>query len=543
MNFRHIIILTLGVALHTGAHAQTRNAEDSVINGTTIEIIQSYKPEVKEVPKPELVPGLPPVDTARPNLDYNVPEQTLYYTYSSLPIRPLALELTGDTKPYANYVKVGGGNLSTLYLDAGIGNIRGDNYETALHIDHLSQAGNIADQKVSLTGLEADGTYHKNGKAWHGQVGVRRDQYHYYGYDHSLYNYDISTVRQAFTNISIGADMRNEDDEFSKFGYHPSVKAILYSDNQSASETTFDIAIPVTYRIDDKLQLYASVNALVTSFNNPLTTQSNNIFQVAPGLRFKTSTITGHIGISPTFGENGNQYFLPDAEVQFNIPNTQLMMLVGWEGKLTQNRFEQLSTQNPFMYNTYTVQQTRSSELYAGIKSNLGNNITFSGRLSWWDYDNLPLFINDTAGDMKQFNIIYDNVNAISLQASIRYQVAQTFSLGFSGQWYNFYEKTFEQVWHRPAIRFTGDFQLKPVDNLTVTAYASFIDQLYALEKNNRTIKLNTLLDIGAGAEYQIIDRLSVFLQANNLLNNTYQRWYQYDAFGINVFGGARLKF
>lgn len=541
MNIRLIVILTILTALQQSAVAQT-NSNDTVINGATIEIIQSYKPEVKELPKPELIPGLPPVDTATPDLNYHVPEQTLYYTYSSQPLRPLALDMKGTEQPFPNYVKIGGGNLSTLYLDAGIGSLKGDNYETAIHVDHLSQSGEINEQRVSLTGLEADGTLHSATKTWHARLGVRRDQYHYYGYDHSLYNYDLSSVRQAFTNISIAADMRNEA-EVSDLTYHPTVKAILYSDSYAANETSFEVSVPVYYAIDDNLKLYASANAWVTSYNSPGATQSNNIYQLAPGVLFQTNTIKGHAGISPTFGQNGSQYFLPDAEIEFNIPETQLMMFVGWKGTLRQNRYEQLSTLNPFMNNVYTVQQTRTNEGYAGVKSNIGNNITFSGKVSWWDHDNLPLFINDTAFDMKQFNIVYDNVNAISLQASIRYQVAETFSLGFSSQWINFYQKTYEQVWHRPGMRFTGDFLLQPTKNLTVTAYASFIDQLYALEKNNRTIKLNTLLDIGAGAEYKVVKRLNVFVQANNLLNNTYQRWYQYDAFGVNFFGGARLKF
>ena len=120
----HITIALLATA--SGAYAQA--GRDSVLKGTTIEVIQSYKPEVKQAPKPEFAAGLPPADTTRPRFNYEVPQQALFYTYSSLPLRPLALGKDSVKLPFANYIKLGIGNLSTLLLDAGIGGWRGPNY-------------------------------------------------------------------------------------------------------------------------------------------------------------------------------------------------------------------------------------------------------------------------------------------------------------------------------------------------------------------------------------------------------------------------------
>ena len=69
------------------------------------------------------------------------------------------------------------------------------------------------------------------------------------------------------------------------------------------------------------------------------------------------------------------------------------------------------------------------------------------------------------------------------------------------------------------------------------------MDELYAIERGNKVRKLNTNLDLGTGAEYLIIPRLTAFLNANNILNNRYERWNNYQAYGFNIFGGARLKF
>ncbi|MCB0699948.1 MAG: hypothetical protein H6551_08350 [Chitinophagales bacterium] len=546
MNIKRTVILTLAMAASVASTAQRRNrADDTVISGATIEIIQSYKPEVEQPPKPELTPTLPPIDTTTPVLNYTVPEQTLYYTYSSLPLRPLALSVDSAVKPLSNYLKLGGGNLSTIYLDAGITALHGADYETGIHVQHLSQNGGIKNQKVSLTGLNADGTLHKNGKAIRGRFGVSNNAYHFYGYDHAVYNYDAATVRQSYTTISLGADLTDEREIISGLTYHPSVDFSYFKDKSFFTEANADIIIPFTYYIDSNFQVYINAAAKMTFFSaSNGSRQTNSYYYISPGLQFKTSKFYGHAAIAPTWGSSGKQYILPDLKIHFTVPETQLMMFAGWKGELTRNNNQQLTAINPYIYTAFPAQQTASQEAFVGVKSNVGSKIAFSGRVSWWNYNNLPVFINDTATDKKQFIVLYDNkVNAISLQASIRYQVAEVFSLGFSGQWFNFYNKTFEQVWHRPGVRFTGDILAQPTKKLTITGYVSFIDELYALEVNNRTFKLNALLDIGAGAEYEVIKRVNLFVQANNLLNNDYQRWYGYNAYGMNIFGGARLKF
>lgn len=542
MQGRFLAISILGLLSCFSANAQRGAAKDTVIKGATIEIIQSYTPEVKRSPRPMPTPSLPPVDTSTPALQHHVPAQTLFYSYGSLPLRPLALTLSEEDPEYENYVKLGGGNQSTLYLDAGISSLKGDNYETAILLNHLSQSGSIADQKVSLTGADAKGVYHTSGKAFGAQLGIHHNRFHYYGYDHNKYSYALSSVRQAFTDISLAVEMKDELSDSKKFSYHPTVTAGLFTDKFSASETVFGIKVPTSYIIDSNTQVYTDIHLNITSFNNSIGSQSNNVFQIAPGIRFSKGIFSGHAGISPTIGST-NTYFLPDMLVNFSLPGTQFMFFAGWEGKLVQNSYKQLATWNPYMSNLYTVQQTQSTEIYGGIKSNIGKHISFDGKISWWQYNNLPLFINDTINDKKQFLLLYDNVNAIGLQAAIRYHIAETFSIGFSGRWMNFVKKSYPEVWHRPGVNFTGDISAMPINKLTINAYISFIDELYALDNSNRTLKLSSILDIGAGAEYEIIKRLNVFVQANNLLNSKYQRWYGYDAFGVNVFAGARLKF
>jgi hypothetical protein len=539
-----LILILLSVAfIARGQHAPVN---DTVLKGSTIEVIQAYKPEVKMAPKPEWVPQLPPADTTHPKFTYDIPQQTLYYTYSSLPLRPLALGKEVAPKPFPNYVKVGGGNLSTLYLDAGISGITGKDYETALHLHHISQSGDIKYQQSAVSGIEAEGVLHKDKNDWHASVIGERNQYGYYGGNQAVtFNGDSS--KQTYTTLRAGADLKSRDDSNSTITYDPAVSASLYTAKLNTTETTININAPFTFRLDPTLDIMAALAGAFTNFSTnvgaAVVSTNNNYIEVLPGIQLHTTSLSGHAAAGLAYGNNSKGYLLPDVLAAYAIPDSKTIISGGFQAALRQNTYEQLSTENPFVTNYYLVKQTKTDEAFAAISGNSGDHFTFFGRISWWAYDSLPTFLNNT-GDQKRFNVVYDDhLNAISFKAAIRYHVANKWSVGITGDFYNFYNGTEKQVWGQPSTTLKGDFMIFPAPKFTLTAYIALLGGIYAKDISNNVVALNTVTDMGVGAEYQVVSRLSVFAQVNNLLNDKYQRWLGYQAYGLNVYGGVRLKF
>jgi hypothetical protein len=546
MSVKRSLLIILSIVASIDAVAQRRTQKtDSLLNGATIEVIQSYKPELRKAEKPVLSPSLPPADTTRPIFKYEVPQQTLTYSYNSVPLRPLALGLDSANKEFANYLKIGGGNYATFLAEAGIGSLRGDNYETSIQLHHLSQKGNeIDDQIVSRTGIDATGAYHTSRNVWNAGVQAFRNRYSYYGYNHDIYAPNPDSVKQVYTGLRLTLGVKNEVEELGGFSYHPTFSFSSYSDRFDASERTFALSLPLSYALDTSLKLHFGAQAFLTQYNAGLRETGNNLFQITPAVSVHTGNFDGYAGVYPTFAKGNKTYILPDVRANYRLPATQATLFAGWEGQVRRNTFEELSTKNPFMYDTFTVQQTRVNDVYAGIKTNIGTHFSVNGRAGWIKYSDLPLFINDTSGDMKQFAMVYDKqVEAFTFQAGARYQVADIFSIGLGADLYNFMTKTYKHVWHEPAIKLNADIMAKPVEELIIKGYVSIMDEIYAVKKGNAAEKLNAIADIGVGGEYSIIPRLSAFLQINNILNNKYQRWYGYNSFGLNAYGGIRLKF
>ncbi|RYZ49872.1 MAG: hypothetical protein EOP49_15265 [Sphingobacteriales bacterium] len=552
MNIVHKIIpfFTCSVLL-TGAavHAQQRKT-DTTIAGQTIEITQTYKPEIAKPVRPVITPSLPNIDTTKPRFQYEVPQQTLSYMYHSVPIRPLALGRQEMVMPFQNYIKAGYGNLSSLHIDAGVGSVKAEDYETAFHFNHLSQKGSIVNQQSSRTAFDGSGKYYTGGHALTAGVDVLRNGNTYYGYNHDDFAYPKNGIKQVFTggNVHVGAE--NTEANAWNVWYKPVIDFGMYSDKFNAKERTFAFDVPASLRVDSTLSFSLGVKGNFTQRKNDSGDVGNNVVQVNPAMDLNFSSTDIHIGLSPTWGKDNTCYLLPDLRLNTRLFGNGLSLIAGWKGTLQQNTYQQLSTKNPFLYNIYDVKQTKADQIYGGFESALGQHISFGGTVSWRQWKDLALFVNnyDLSTDGKQFSVVYDRkVQALSLDAFIRYQVGNIFGLSASGSWYNFYStETYDKAYHEPMLRLGGNMYIHPLDKLHINVNADFWDGIYALQNKPTGLeseKLPAFLDLSANAEYTIIPRLGVFVQLNNILGTQYQRWNQYQAYGFNIIGGLRFKF
>jgi hypothetical protein len=63
------------------------------------------------------------------------------------------------------------------------------------------------------------------------------------------------------------------------------------------------------------------------------------------------------------------------------------------------------------------------------------------------------------------------------------------------------------------------------------------------LSKNNLAKSFNGGTDLSAGMEFKVNKMFSAWLDVNNILNNKYERWHNYEVYGLNVLGGVRISF
>ena len=376
---------------------------------------------------------------------------------------------------------------------------------------------------------------------------MARRALNFYGYNHDSFDYVKSDVRQGFLKTAIHADISNTRANTWQLWYQPEIGFGTYGDRLGGREQHFDYELPVRWQIDSVLNFNLALAGNFTQFTNDSFSSGNNIFQIRPALGFHLSTLHLNIGLNPTWGQGGKTYFMPDIYLKLHKANKKFAFVAGWKAEMIQNTFEQLSTKNPFLYNIYPIKQTRRQQIFGGFESGLGKHLLLNATLSWQQWNDMALFVNDYMQhtDGKYFTVVYDDqVQALALDAALNYQIAERLRLGISGSWINFVHlENQSKAWMEPTLKMTGELSWQVFRPLQLHVRATYWDGMYARKSTGIAEAMPALFDLSAEAECRIISRISLFLQTDNLTGTKYQRWYQYPVYGTNVIGGLRVKF
>lgn len=543
-------LLTLAVSGTVSAQ-QKNPATDTTIKGSTIEITQIYQPQIKQTVKETITPTLPPAEQTAGSFKYDVPNHSLNYNYKATPLQPLALAKDSLQSGYKGYVKAGFGNLRTLFLDAAAGDIKMKNFSSKIHLGILSQKGNLNFQRQTVAALTAEGRYAKNKFVSDVELKFSHDNFFQYGYD-QLALPNKSATRQTLTGGSLGFGIYPAGKEMTdRFKPVITARLALYTGNNISGENTGAAGLSFFRKFGSSgWSTHLGVQATGTNLSSEFYSVSNSYAFARLGAAYSEGNFSFRAYLMPTIGQNNNTFLLNDIEGKYYFEKVQATIGTGIKGSLTQNTYQQLFQTNPYISSFPSV-QTHSNEVFAFVEKGLGHHLFITGKVSWWQYENLATFVNDySTGNSEKMSAYYiPSLNAVSLQAGLRYQIANTLSLGAQLALFNYaniYNATplkEQKVWHTPTKKMTADLLWNPIKDLSISFYFAYLGGNFAMDQNADAVKLKPVTDLGFGAEYLALKKLSFFLNFNNVLNNKYQRWQGYQAYGINIYGGVRLKF
>ncbi len=519
---------------------------DTTIKGTTLEVYQVYQPELKPIVKPEILPTLPPVAKEPTPQQYEVPQQTLNYSYSALPLRPLALGRDTATLPPQNYALLGGGNLSTILAEAGLGGLRYKNWNTVLYGRYITQDGPVENQLFRNLSLKGDANKVSGVHIWEAGAWLSRKNYGLYGYDHSQNPADGDSVRNNFTLAGAHVGLRNY--EFGNLGgtFSPRIAVALFSANtihsQHYNEWTTNVLLPYTRQIDTSLSIQLGLNALIASGKLDVSYQSN-IYQLEVAGTFRKNRLTVFAGVYPTAGTYRKFELLPDIKASHVFFENRLLISIGYQSKLYQTTAQTLTNSNPYIAAAYSIQPNLEKRAFAKADAVFGKHLSCWGGVAWLNYQSLPIFTVYPQTDGREFAILLDNGEAIEWNGGLKYAVNEDFSISAEGTWYNYYKHSFEKVFGEPAVRLKGYASWRLTDELLITSYAEVLDKIWNLNASDVVVEQRGVFDLGAAGEYTFASRFSVFLRADNLLGRKNERWLGYPSFGFNIYGGLRFRF
>ncbi len=531
-------------------NAVSAQVPKDTVKKQTVNITSSYKPVLRNAVKINFSASQLNADTSRPNLNYNIPAQNLFYSYQPITLKPLALQQ--DTNLYLglrNYLKIGFGNFSTPYVSAGFS--FGDGRKSLLNIyaDYISSKGKIKYQDYSLMNLKATGSFFSPKNEFYIGGAFHSNNYNLYGYDHTMFNYTKKDIQQPLQDIVLNAGLRNiANSEFS-ISYNPNVEVSIFTNKDRLSESTVIVDAPIKKQFGDAFAVKIEGKADLTTYttkgllpNN--VTIKNNLVQVTPSLIFTSPRVSINGGITPTW-DNGKFVWLPDVYAEAQLQEKVFLLQAGWVGNYTKNTYRYLSSINPYLKTITSQNNTKEIEYYGGIKATMDKHFNFSAKAGYITYTNLPLFINDTATDSKAFLIsnetkaknfrIHGDINYIN-QDKFTLTAGLTFN-GYTGLQRN------AKAWNTVPMEITSSLRWWAFKQVLIKSDLFVFGGGNYLQKGNTSKTFNGGTDLSAGVEFKLNKMFSAWMDVNNILNNKYQRWHNYEVYGLNLMGGVRLSF
>ncbi|WCC44433.1 TonB-dependent receptor [Tenacibaculum finnmarkense] len=265
--------------------------------------------------------------------------------------------------------------------------------------------------------------------------------------------------------------------------------------------------------------------------------------------------------------KSSNQFLIyPDLEISYPIITNALDMYIGASGDLKTNNYHDLATKNPYISPTQKLLQTSKYEAFAGFRGKLKHQFSYHLKASYADIENKAFSsLNQSKSNGKNnagsnafslfgyeygnsFNTNYDNVSIISGFGELAFDGIKNLSIGLNGQYNQFTLTTQTEPWNTPEIK--GElFGTYKADKWFAGTNLFFVGQrkgkLHAIlpQKTFTTVNLDSYFDINFNGGYHFSDSFSVFLNLNNVLNNEYQRFHNFNVQGFQAMAGLTWKF
>lgn len=545
--YKYILLITAGCFFSLALMAQRDSTKQS------INITSSFKPILRNAVKINFSGSQLLADTSASVRPYMIPAQNLFYAYQPIALKPLALQQ--DTNLYLggrNYIKAGFGNFRTPYVKAGLSFGNGKTALLNLYGSYISSQGNIKNQDYSQFEGKATVSYFAKKFEVYGSGSVSQNNYFLYGYDHAIFDYKKEDIKQHFQDINITAGIRNTNITAYHISYDPSVSLNIFSNIGKLNETTFTVNAPVEKKFGDNFALKVVAKGDFTNYftkgyipNNY--NFNNNVIQVSPSLVYTSPKFSINGGISPTW--NNNKFvWLPNVYAEYQLKEKVFSLQAGWIGRYIKNTYRNLTAINPYLATITSQINTKEVEFYGGIKGTLGNHFNFNAKAGIVRYTDLPFFINDTSavrGDNKSFVIANESrVDNFRVHGDLSYIMQDKFTVT-AGVTFNGYTgmKTNGKAWNTIPVEINGALRWYAFKQVMLKADFYMFGGGNYIDKGDvsRTFKPGS--DLSLGGEFQITKKFSAWLDVNNVFNDKYERWHNYQVYGLNLVGGIRFNF
>lgn len=514
-----------------------------------IEVVRPYKPVLADAVKIRRNPDMDKQKPFKPVLKYSIIDKKLELNSN---IKELQAQKMQDEIPASltnNLVKLGAGNLNSaqgeLYFNSG----RDQSLQAGGFLKHISQKGSLTNQEYSKQEMGIFGRTIGNSYAASGNINYDRHSFYFYGFDPEVTIMpDMS--KQKNSTISAEAELMNNYSESSPLNYILNFKAYQFSTLSDAKENSI-IASGSVNKDFKTFNTGFNASADLTSSKDLAYTIKNTILKVNPYLNFKNDSynITLGANIVQEAGTSSRLNIFPSISADFAVLPGFANVFAKLNGDVLKSSIRDIALENPFLNENIGLKNSlEKMNVEAGVNGNIGATFGYKIMASYKNIDNMLLFMNNTT-KINRFDVIYDQGKStvFGLQGEVNVKASDVFEIAAKAEIFNYDLASEAEAWFKPGVRLTSNAKAQVNQKVFLNAELMFQGESFAKVNSGvgdfKASTIKSFIDLSAGAEYKVNQKIGVYLKANNLVGGNYQRYLFYPRMGLNLLGGVNYSF
>lgn len=579
-NFQNKVTITLFLVAFQFSFAQKK--EDN-IGSEVVNVVKPYTPTLSDAFKVQETPVLDDEGNAKKEkINYSIFSFPVASTFSPSKGKAEGVDKTKQVHLYNNYATLGFGNYRTLNAELFVNQDLGNNDYVGGMFRHLSSQGGIEDVELDdrFYNTSIDLTYGANTNAlsWNMDLGYKNQIYNWYGLP-SEFGSNLSSMDRAFLVYGINAQhVYNTYSVGGKIDFNDGIlndanmKFSHFTDTYGSAENRFYIKPSLQFDImDESIKTNIIVDYVGGSFEkNYANTNTETLkygftnFGITPTFVMQEDDWTINLGASVFYSldnENSNNKFFvyPQVNASYKVVGDLMIFYAGAEGSLEQNSYLDFVNENSFLSPTLNIAPTdKQYDVFAGLKGKLSNSVSYNIRGSYANERNKALFkSNDYNTNVSNENyafgnsmqVVYDDMKTLSFSGDLKANFSDFVTFGISGT-FNSYSNYIEQeAWNLPELKLNSNIDFNITQKWFAGAAVFFVGERKDTQlntdftTNSTAITLDSYFDVNAHVGYKHNDRLTGFIRANNITNQAYEKWLNYQVQGFQVVVGANYKF
>jgi|GEM_PF-6163205 len=521
-----------------------------------IEIVKEYTPYLEEGDKQRFQPQAPEALPAEGrNATYDVVGGFVEVQNDTDQIRPIPLDYSNDYDSKTAYIKVGYGNFSNPLIKADISKTEADNYSIGLHAGYSGGQGELFDdQKMADMNLRINASKYFEQTTFEAEGGYTSNTDYQYGYDHNLLTLSEDDSKQTFNTIDVNAAVFNKVENNAGIDYRFDVGIGRTADNIfDINEFNTNIEASLSKDIFDSMAAKLAVGAFNRSTENMVNTEDSDVvLRAIPAVGFDINDWKIDLGASINYDNASDIQVFPNATVSKLLGDDRFTFFAGWKGEVIPFGLTAASAVNTHFTDIASLENySHQVRTPIGIKGKVSPNFAFKASLSQEVSENMPLFVNNNNGLVqpyqgleRSFLLRYeDKLVNWNFTGEANYLLTEKANFLAAVRVNNYTLDSEAEAWHLPDLDVKIGMDVNPIDRLSITGGLQMLSGINYLDAAGQSDNLESILNANVGGQFMITEQIGVFIDANNLANQNFERWKNYESFGLNILGGFVISY